>query len=91
MYEGPAPLPDGISLSIITNTSGEGPTHLKVTVKGQNMAYWDTHMKIYAIIGKTTYLSNLKGLNGQKHHFTYHFLYKVNMYLQALIYIYIYL
>ena len=28
MYEGPSPLPDGISHSILTNTSGEGPTHL---------------------------------------------------------------
>ena len=44
MYEGPSPLPDGISLSLATNTSGEGPTHLKATVKGQNMAYWDTHI-----------------------------------------------
>ena len=48
-------------------------------------------MKIHVIIGKTTYLSNLKVLNGQKHHFTYHFLCKVNVYLQALIYIYIYI
>ena len=44
MYEGPSPLSDGISLSLATNTSGEGPTHLKATVKGQNMAYWDTHI-----------------------------------------------
>ena len=50
----------------------------------------NTYKEIYVIIGKTTYLSNLKVLNGQKHHFTYHFLYKVNVYLQALIYIYIY-
>ena len=56
MYEGPSPLPDGIFLSIITNTSGEGPTHLKVTVKGQNMAYWQTYIgKIYMITDKTTY------------------------------------
>ena len=33
MYEGPSPLPDGISHSLVTNTSGEGPTHLKSTVK----------------------------------------------------------
>ena len=45
MYEGPSPLPDGISLSLATNTSGGGPTHLKATVKGQNMAYWDTHIR----------------------------------------------
>ena len=32
--QGAFPLPDGISLNIITNTSGEGPTHLKATVKG---------------------------------------------------------
>ena len=44
MYEGPSPLPDGISLSLVTNTSGEGPTHLKAPFKGQNMAYWDTHI-----------------------------------------------
>ena len=44
MYEGPSPLPDGISLSLVTNTSGEGPTHLKAIVKGQNMAYWDMHI-----------------------------------------------
>ena len=43
MYEGPSPLPDDISLSLVTNTSGEGPTHLKSTVKGQHMAYWETH------------------------------------------------
>ena len=43
MYEGTSPLPDGISLSLVTNTSGEGPTHLKSTVKGQHMAYWETH------------------------------------------------
>ena len=33
MYEGPSPLPDGISLNILANTSGEGPTHLKVMSK----------------------------------------------------------
>ena len=44
MYEGPSPLPDGISLSLVTNISGEGPTHLKAIVEGQNMAYWDTHI-----------------------------------------------
>ena len=56
MYEGPSPLPDGISLSIITNTSGEGPTHLKPTVKGYNMVYKQTYMgKIYIITGKTAY------------------------------------
>ena len=41
-------------------------------------------MKIYVSIGKTTYLSNLKVLNGQNHHFTYHLLHKVNVYPQAL-------
>ena len=45
MYEGPSPLPDGIYLSIVTNISGEGPTHLKSTAKGQNMAYWTTHIE----------------------------------------------
>ena len=45
MYEGPFPLPDGISLSLVTNTSGGGPTHLKATVKGQNMACWATHRR----------------------------------------------
>ena len=44
MYEGPSPLPDGISHSLVTNISGEGPTYLKATVKGQNTAYWDTHI-----------------------------------------------
>ena len=34
MYEGPSPLPHGISLSILANTSGEGPTHLNLTAKG---------------------------------------------------------
>ena len=43
MYEGPSPLPDGISLSLVTNTPGEGPTNLKSAVKGQHMAYWETH------------------------------------------------
>ena len=42
------------------------------------------YMKIYVFIGKTTHLSNLKPLYGQKHHFTYHFLCKINVYLQAL-------
>ena len=56
------------------------------------MAYRQTYIgKIYIITGKTTYLSNLKGLNGQKHHFTYYFLCKFNMYLQALMHIYVYL
>ena len=36
--------------------SGEGPTHLKGTVKGQNMVYRQTYMgKIYIITGKTAY------------------------------------
>ena len=72
----------------LVHTSGEGPTHLKGTVKGQNMAYRQTYIgKIYMITGKTAYLSNLKCLNRQKHHFTYYFLCKFNMYLQALIFL----
>ena len=74
MYEGPSPLPDGISLSILVNTSGEGPTHLKLMSKGYNMTYRQAHIgKAMYLWIKTTYLSNLKLLNGQKHHFTYHF------------------
>ena len=58
----------------LVHTSGEGPTHLKGTVKGQNMAYRQTYIgKIYTITGKTTYSSNPKDLNGQNHHSTYYF------------------
>ena len=31
---GPSPVPDGTSLSILANTSGEGPTHQKLMSKG---------------------------------------------------------
>ena len=42
------PIPDGISLSILFNTSGEGPTHLKVTVKGLKDGLLDnTYKEIY--------------------------------------------
>ena len=60
MYEGPSPLPDGIPLIFKQITSEEGPIHLKVTLKGQNMAYRQMH------IGKTTFFSsNFKHINGQ--------------------------
>ena len=50
MYEGPSPLSVGISPQYSDITAEEGPTHLKLTSKGQNMAYRQMH------IGKTIYL-----------------------------------
>ena len=65
------PLFQMVSLLYKHITAAKGPTHLKLTSKGQHMAYRQTHIgKTIYLYEISTYLSNFKPLNGLKHHFT---------------------
>ena len=72
------PLFQRVSFLVQTHNFWRRPTHLKLTAKGENKAYRQTH------IGKAIYLYenyNFRLLNGQKHHFTYYFQCKSNVHI----------